>query len=580
MAHILLISDTERVKRVFESLGKKGSLQLRTVATLIEADQDIAGAAPEFTFVQNRISGFSGEIILRHLKKVLPAGAKLIFLADDPEAMKQAHKHAESCLDLSLGDDDLAGAVQEVLDGGPRPRGAAAGDREAPAPSGHQPKAGHDAKAKHVAKEASEPKAGPEPKAKPEGKAKPEAKPEAKPDVKVNEDHPGAAAAPGPAGAATITEQAPRDAGLAVLGPQESGTGGHLQEAPEAVPPEASGAAEAPADRSQGGSRSAAPAGRGAKTAQLQPPGPAERSEAPSWQSAGKAGGQSFAELMSRASDQMGTVQPVSVGEFTRGEPVADAIRRARKKKRPVWLYPLIVALVCIPVISYLAGKRTAPPESALAPHTMSRPARSPNQPRTAPETAPAPAAASRTASPAAPKVAPATPAAKPWAPPAASVPPVAGEKPAAKPAIEEAAKPAAKEAVKPAAKPAAEPVRKGGLKTPPPMVTRAKLDEAYGKTHPGWQRYLGATLEYKLFKEADLYKALQVLSRTGNPIPDQLFKKALVEFGGTERYQVKSAGDKGKYLVEQGVTKGDVAVTIYRNKSDRLMKAFVLYYR
>jgi hypothetical protein len=110
--------------------------------------------------------------------------------------------------------------------------------------------------------------------------------------------------------------------------------------------------------------------------------------------------------------------------------------------------------------------------------------------------------------------------------------------------------------------------------------VSNAKLDAAYGKTHPGWQRYLGTGVEYKLFREAELFRALQVVALNGGTIPDQLFKRALQEFGGVDSYLVQSSGEKGNYLVEQGVTKGSVALTIYRKKGDPRMKAFVLYYR
>ena len=80
MTQILLISDIARVKRFFESLEKKGSsLQLRTAATLMQADEEIAASAPEFTFVQSRIFGLSSDIIVRHLRKMLPQAPRSSF---------------------------------------------------------------------------------------------------------------------------------------------------------------------------------------------------------------------------------------------------------------------------------------------------------------------------------------------------------------------------------------------------------------------------------------------------------------------------------------------------------------------
>ena len=90
MKKVLLITDTERVQRIFEALEAKGMLQLRTAATLTQADAEISESAPDFTFVQSHISGFSAEIALRHLKKALPKGAKTILLAGG-EKRGQAH---------------------------------------------------------------------------------------------------------------------------------------------------------------------------------------------------------------------------------------------------------------------------------------------------------------------------------------------------------------------------------------------------------------------------------------------------------------------------------------------------------
>ena len=126
----------------------------------------------------------------------------------------------------------------------------------------------------------------------------------------------------------------------------------------------------------------------------------------------------------------------------------------------------------------------------------------------------------------------------------------------------------------------AAKPAPKAGSKTLPPVLEGLKLDPDYGKTHPGWVRYLGATAEYKLFRESDLYRAMQVIALPGQTIPDQLFKRVLLEFGGSDSYRVESTGKKDDYALEHGTVQGEAALTIYRRKSDLQMKGFVVYYR
>jgi len=304
---------------------------------------------------------------------------------------------------------------------------------------------------------------------------------------------------------------------------------------------------------------------------------------------------------LTEPTDHEETAKPVSVRDFSHGESLADAMRRAKKRECPLWVFVLALVLVSVPVLSYLAGKKTAPPESALAPRSGTSPARHPNHPVPAPATTPkAPGltdisiVVSKTvpsANPAAVSAAKpaAVPAAKsPTTPPVtpATVKPVtAAATPAAKPTAKLPTEPPGKTTAKPpaqvpAAQPAVKPAIKAGVKSLPPIISFAKVDAGYAKTHPGWQRYFGRILEYKLFKEAEVYRAMQVLARNGESVPVPLFKRILQEFGGTDSYRLEPAGEKGKYLVEKGETKNGVAITLYRNKADRRMKAFVLYYR
>ena len=533
MTHILLISDTERVKRVFESLVKKDSLQLRTATTLVQADQELSAQRPQFVFVQSRVSGFSGEIVLRYLNKTLPKEAKIVLLAGDAEEMRQMQRQAELCLDLTLDDEALAGAIDDILSGVSRPRQAVAPDSSAPGSS-------VPAQIKEQSKVGRGPKAGP------------------------------------------------------------GAMQGDTAKAPEPVRGK-------PKKKQPKSPDKVAPLPAEQQPTELQPP------------DGGADGGQSFAEIMRRASvkekqndpgphpdlaplpglsDPFGPTQPfrpVSVGEYTSGEPIADAIRRTQKKtKRPLWpFFSLALALLAgISVFSYFGGMKTAPPQPAGAPHPISGSSQLPSHPAPAGTTAQVPSLKVVPAPALTPPAASAASTAKSREHSAAIVAAVPVEKKTDKPIPKSAAKPEAQPSVKPATeqvakpvansgvKPEAKSVLKPGLKSLPPIVAETKFDAAYGKAHPGWQRFLGTRVEFKVFKEAGLYRALQVLERNGEPIPDQLFKRILLEFGRVDSYQVKSTGEKGKYLMEQGVTKGDVALTIYRNKSDHRMKAFVLYYR
>ena len=496
MTTVLLITDTERVQRVFASLEAEGLLQLRTAAALTQGDLEIAASAPDFTFVQSRISGFSGVIVLRHLKKALPKRAKLMLLVGDAEDAAQARQDALPFLDLTMDDETLAGAIREVVSGvGPAVRKKSAARQ--PGTAGK----GVDAKVKAVAPVSPSVVVG-EPEKK---KAAVEQEPPAGlPALEAEE--PAVEQAPA-AGSMGLEKEEPAA--------QEPADEPPAQEADELVVEEQPGTATA-----KGGSfeeimrRAASKSGSGASDPldvedrvylRRAPPEAAEGPELP------------------LAPDLEDMTAPLP-DEFLRGEPLAEAMQRAQKKKHPRWMLPLALALVFIPLAVYMAGRQTAPPEPLVAPNSVSRPDLRASEP----------------------------------------------------PAPEQIAKPEAK----PVAKPEAKPVVKPGLKTLPPFVVGAKLDADYGKTHPGWQRYVGMKAEYKLFREADLYRAIQVIALGGQTISEQLLKKMLLEFGGIDSYQVRSKEKKGDYLVEEGVANGGVAVTLYRQKDDLRIKGLVVYYR
>ena len=286
-------------------------------------------------------------------------------------------------------------------------------------------------------------------------------------------------------------------------------------------------------------------------------------------------------------------------GVLLKGVPLADAMRHAEQKKRrpyriivPVLL--LLLVLIAVPLLSYLAGKKDAAPESPASSHPKT--AKPPNAvvPSSAVSPSKQPAAPAATTKPApaltpvqTPVPAPAPkPAPKPAPTPAPTPAPKPGPKPVPAPQAKPVAKPQPQAASKPEAKPSkteqkteAKPAARQGMKTLPPLLEGTRLDAEYGKSHPGWVRYIGKKGEYKLFKEGELYRAMQVVAVGGGTIPEDLFKRVLQEFGRVGSCQVESTSKKGDYVVDQCVAKGNVAVTVYRNKSDLKVKGLVVYY-
>ncbi|WP_224958805.1 hypothetical protein [Geomonas subterranea] len=522
MTRVLLIADTQRVQRIFHNMAEQGLLQLQTASTLALGEFELSTFSPDITFVQSRISGFSGDILLRHLDKMLPSGGRLVLLAGDSEDAVQAKRHGRTSLDLATEDALLEQSVAALLTGETLP---AAQLPEEPQPAKtavsrarKAPPAGNAALQEVPREDAAQ--ARPEP-------AEPEAAglepSDLTPEGEETAPLPAVAAQPLPAEPAAAGEYPPvRRGGRSAVSVFEEA----MQQAEARTAPVEAALSEVE-DRVEvrtGG-------GRNQITGESLPAPPA-------LDGAAKGGGGYYA-----------------------GETVADALLRAERKKRrrPLLFIVPVLLLVAVPLASYLAGRSSAPDRAALpAPKPAEKPTAS-GAPRGAAPVVPLPV----------PGAVPAPPGAVPPAAPA--VPPAATAVPSAKPRTPASSKPEGEKQAKGAAR--------RGVEKLPAMLEGTKVDAGYENKHPGWVRYLGIRAEYKLFKENNVYRAIQVIPVAGGTISDDLFHRVLRQFGGTDSYRVESTASKGDYLVEQCLTTGASALTIYRNKTDRKMKALVVYY-
>ncbi|MBU5612006.1 hypothetical protein [Geomonas azotofigens] len=542
MTRVLLIADTQRVQRIFHYMAEQGLLQLQTASTLALGEFELSAFSPDITFVQSRISGFSGDILLRHLDKMLPPGGLLVLLAGDSEDAAQAKRHGRTSLDLAMDDALLEQSVAALLTGEPL--------LEVPVPE--------------------EPEA-----------AKAAAKPKKATTATARQEPPVEAAAVTPA--AFPAAKAKEHLAPAELGREDAEAAPVAEVAFQSLPIEPAAADVYPA---------APVSGKSAVSAFEDVMKQAEARTAPMDEALSEVAdrvevrravpGKELLEEVLAAPPTLDGGAKVGGGDYA-GETVADALRRAeRTKRRRPWLFIVpVLVLIGIPLVSYLAGRSSVPEEAAKQ---AAKPALRPGPAPAAPVVPAVPTTPTVPAAPAVPAVPsvtvpPRVPAAAPApspAPQSAVAPTKGGAAPAAP------AAPAAKPQVPAGAKQAGETRPKGatrGVENLPAMLEGTKVDAEYGKKHPGWVRYLGIRAEYKLFRENNVYRAMQVIPVSGGSISDDLFKRVLRQFGGADSYRVESSAGKGAYLVEQCATTGPASLTIYRGKTDKKMKALVVYY-
>ncbi|WP_306533412.1 hypothetical protein [Geobacter sp.] len=101
-----------------------------------------------------------------------------------------------------------------------------------------------------------------------------------------------------------------------------------------------------------------------------------------------------------------------------------------------------------------------------------------------------------------------------------------------------------------------------------PSFVPVSGRDPGYGKAHPGWERYRGAGVEFRLYREQGRLKVVQVIALRGKTIPEAQVTKIVKVLTGSGNRTISSHTNKGGYLREVGKIAGNNEIVIYRKGS------------
>ena len=104
--------------------------------------------------------------------------------------------------------------------------------------------------------------------------------------------------------------------------------------------------------------------------------------------------------------------------------------------------------------------------------------------------------------------------------------------------------------------------------------------DAAYASSHPGWQSYKTASLEFRVFREQGAVKAVQVLSLQQKAITPEFFASFLGEMAGNYVFKRQSSEEKGGFYLEKGTAGTAAEVVVYRKGAGGEIKALVVAYR
>jgi len=115
------------------------------------------------------------------------------------------------------------------------------------------------------------------------------------------------------------------------------------------------------------------------------------------------------------------------------------------------------------------------------------------------------------------------------------------------------------------------------GLSAVPSFIPQSSLDTAYGKSHPGWVRYQTAATEFRVYRQGESIRAIQIIDRSGKGVPPGLFTSALNEIASSRHYLVEGTERKGSFLIEKGQLAQGAKIIVYRHMPDNRVKALVI---
>ena len=110
-----------------------------------------------------------------------------------------------------------------------------------------------------------------------------------------------------------------------------------------------------------------------------------------------------------------------------------------------------------------------------------------------------------------------------------------------------------------------------------PRFIPAYGLDKNYNAAHPGWDLYVGNVTEFKVLREAQKIKAIQVIDRGWRGLTDPFLKRAFGQLVKNPSFSVYTSEKKEGYKIQRGRMADNVKAVYYREEKSGLLRAFAL---
>jgi hypothetical protein len=123
----------------------------------------------------------------------------------------------------------------------------------------------------------------------------------------------------------------------------------------------------------------------------------------------------------------------------------------------------------------------------------------------------------------------------------------------------------------------ASKPVEGARISDLPDFIPRYGFDKQYGSANPGWERYKGQVTEFKVLREGKAIKAIQVVDRGGQGVPESFMKGVLRQVAKKPVLAVETSEKKEGYEIQKGRVSENISVVYYRDEQGGRLRAFVM---
>lgn len=113
-----------------------------------------------------------------------------------------------------------------------------------------------------------------------------------------------------------------------------------------------------------------------------------------------------------------------------------------------------------------------------------------------------------------------------------------------------------------------------------PDVVPRYGYDKKYSAANPGWERYMGQVTEFRILREREYIKTIQVIDRGGDGVPESFMRAVLRQVAKHPSFVQESSEKKEGYEIQRGHLSPDIRVVFYRDEQGGRLRAFVMTWR